>query len=82
MLLCLSAGIRKTFYTTSLLNLISLSINANYNVLKLSKICVQIKAQDIYFPIEKTALKNSFWFKIYGQNSEQMLFISIIFKAI
>lgn len=39
------SGVKRTFYTTFLLNLISLFIEANYNIFKLSKVCVQIEAR-------------------------------------
>ena len=32
--------------------------------------CVQIEAQDVYFLMKYTSLKNFLWIKSYGQNSE------------
>ena len=32
--------------------------------------------------MKQSSLKNSMWIKIYGQNSEQMSFFNIDFKAI
>ena len=46
------------------------------------QIYVKIEAQDIYFPMKQISLKNYLWIKIYDQNSEQMSFFNIIFKAI
>ena len=44
------------------------------------KICVQIEAHNVYFPMKQNPLKNSLWIKRYGRNSEQRSFFSIDFK--
>ena len=50
--------------------------------MQIGKNCVQIEALDVCFPMQNFNLKNYLWLKIYGQNSEQMSFFSIIFKEI
>ena len=52
------------------------------NSSKLGKICIQIEAQNVYFPIKQTSLKKYLWSQSYGQNSKQMSFFSIVFKVI
>ena len=52
------------------------------NSSKLGKICIQIEAQDVYFPIKQTSLKKYLWSQSYGKNNKQMSFFSIVFKAI
>ena len=52
------------------------------NSSKLGKICIQIETQDVYFPMKQTSLKKYLWSQNYGQNSKQMSFFSIVFKAI
>ena len=75
----LDSCVRITYFPTALMARLQTVIT---NSSKLGKICIQIEAQDVYFPMKQTLLKKYLWSQSYGQNSKKMSFSSIVFKVI
>ena len=74
----LDSCVRITYFSTALMARLQTVIT---NSSKLGKICIQIEAQDVYFPMKQTLLKKYLWSQSYGQNSKKNVIFQYCFQS-